>query len=234
MNTYHQELLSQIQSHAGKGTTHTAGDSYLSSGHEYYSIAVPLKRTIVKEWVRSHKDISVTEFVSLLDSLFAGKSYEEKTIAGLLLGYVPKLRKIIDPTKLDEWLEGLQGWAEIDTLCQSNFTAEELLSTWHVWEELLKRFVVSQHVAKKRASLVLLTGPVSHTDNKKLAQLAFENIAKLQTEKDILITKAISWLLRSLVKYHKEEVVHFMDENQQTLPKIALRETKNKLRTGKK
>lgn len=234
MNTYHQELLSQIQSHAGKGTTHTAGDSYLSSGHEYYSIAVPLKRTIVKEWVRSHKDISVTEFVSLLDSLFAGKSYEEKTIAGLLLGYVPKLRKIIDPTKLDEWLEGLQGWAEIDTLCQSNFTAEELLSTWHVWEELLKRFVVSQHVAKKRASLVLLTGPVSHTDNKKLAQLAFENIAKLQTEKDILITKATSWLLRSLVKYHKEEVVHFMDENQQTLPKIALRETKNKLRTGKK
>ncbi|MBI2314815.1 DNA alkylation repair protein [Candidatus Daviesbacteria bacterium] len=35
-----------------------------------------------------------------------------------------------------------------------------------------------------------------------MADLAFENIDKLKAEKDVLITKAISWVLRSLIKNH--------------------------------
>ena len=53
-------------------------------------------------------------------------------------------------------------------------------------------------------------------------------------EKDILITKAISWLLRSLVKYHKNEVDQVIEQNKETLPKIAIRETKRKIETGRK
>lgn len=234
MNLLHQELLLQIKAHAGKGTSYSGSDSYFSSGHFYFSVSVPIKRKIAKEWVKIHKDISVSEFVSLLDSLFAGASYEEKTIAGLLLGYLPNQRKEINPNKLEEWLEYLQGWAEVDSLCQSNFTAEEMILNWTVWNQMIQRFVNSTSMSKKRASLVLLTGPVAHTDNKVLAELAFKDIKKLQGEKDILITKAVSWLLRSLVKYHEEEVARFIDKNQQTLPKIAIRETKNKLVTGRK
>ncbi|MDP2951009.1 MAG: DNA alkylation repair protein, partial [bacterium] len=64
--------------------------------------------------------------------------------------------------------------------------------------------------------------------------LAFENIEKLKPEKDILITKAISWLLRNLIKYHKKEVADYLKKNKNSLPKIAVRETEKKIKTGKK
>lgn len=63
---------------------------------------------------------------------------------------------------------------------------------------------------------------------------AFENILTLCGEKDILITKAISWLLRSLIKHHKYAVQEFLDENHEQLPPIAVRETIQKLKTGRK
>lgn len=55
-----------------------------------------------------------------------------------------------------------------------------------------------------------------------------------QTEKHVMITKAISWLLRSLIKYHKNEVTVYLKKNSLTLPKIAVREVRRKLETGKK
>ena len=59
-------------------------------------------------------------------------------------------------------------------------------------------------------------------------------LSQLKGDKDILITKAISWLLRDLIKHHREQVVYYLDKNSDNLPKIAIRETKNKLITGKK
>lgn len=81
---------------------------------------------------------------------------------------------------------------------------------------------------------MLLTGPVSHTEDKKLLDISLQNIDRLKQEKDILITKAISWLLRSLVQYHKQAVSEYIDKNLASLPPIAIREAKRKILTGKK
>jgi hypothetical protein len=44
---------------------------------------------------------------------------------------------------------------------------------------------------------VLLTGPVSRSDDARFRDLAFEMTERLKRERIILITKAVSWLLRS-------------------------------------
>lgn len=234
MNKFHQELLGQIKKHAGKGTKQSASDSYIGSGHFYYSLSNPIKRQICKDWIKIHKEISIEEFTDLLDSLYKAPSYEEKTSAGMLLGYLPKLRNQVDLNLLGRWLGELNGWAEVDGTCQSSFTAKELLENWDSWQKFIRKLSGDKNINKKRASLVLLTGPVSKSEYKKLSGLAFEVVDRLKTEKSILITKAISWLLRSLVRYHKEEVVNYLEENQNTLPKIAIRETQRKLLTGRK
>ncbi|MBY0432537.1 MAG: DNA alkylation repair protein, partial [Cyclobacteriaceae bacterium] len=59
-------------------------------------------------------------------------------------------------------------------------------------------------------------------------------IERLKIEKEILITKAISWLLRDLVKHHTKMVSQYISRNKNTLPAIAIRETLTKLKTGKK
>jgi 3-methyladenine DNA glycosylase AlkD len=50
----------------------------------------------------------------------------------------------------------------------------------------------------------------------------------------ILITKAVSWLLRNLVKHYRTEVEAYLRSNEGRLPAIAVRETFNKLKTGRK
>ena len=49
-----------------------------------------------------------------------------------------------------------------------------------------------------------------------------------------MISKAISWVLRSLIKHHRKLVADYLTSNVATLPKIAVRETLIKLETGKK
>jgi 3-methyladenine DNA glycosylase AlkD len=98
----------------------------------------------------------------------------------------------------------------------------------------LVRLVSDGNVHKRRASLVLLTKPVRDSENKRLADLAFANIDRLKNERSILVTKAISWLLRDLIRHHRERVETYLFENSDCLPKIAIRETRRKLLTGKK
>ncbi len=64
--------------------------------------------------------------------------------------------------------------------------------------------------------------------------MALQNVERLKSEKSGLITKAISWVLRSMVRYNKKIVEKFLKEKGATLPKIALRETLVKLKTGRK
>lgn len=234
MNTYHQELLAQIKKHAGNGNKWTISDSYFGSGHFHYQLSVPLKRTIAKTFANAHKDIFLQELTTLISLLFEAKSYEEKTIAGLLLGYFPKQRKALDIYCIDTWLEELNGWAEIDTLCQSNFTAREMLDRWDEWDQLIIKLSKSENISRRRASLVLLTQPVGQSNDERIITLSFAMIDQLKHEKDILITKAISWLLRSMIKQHKAQVAAYITKNKDVLPKVALRETTRKLATGRK
>jgi 3-methyladenine DNA glycosylase AlkD len=234
MNKLHQQILEEIKKKSSNKSKYKDTATYHGSTHMIYPITVPEVRTIAKEFVKENPDLTFKELENLLEELFKGESYTEKTFAPKLLEYYPKLRYKVAPASLDGWLNFLFGWAEIDSLCQSVFSAKELLRNWEEWEKLIKGFSMDKNISKRRASLVLLTGPVYQSDDKRLSVLAFKNIDLLKPEKDILITKAISWILRSLTKYHKEEVGVYLNKNLKTLPKIAIRETSRKLETGKK
>ncbi|MCW5873642.1 MAG: DNA alkylation repair protein [Anaerolineales bacterium] len=55
-----------------------------------------------------------------------------------------------------------------------------------------------------------------------------------EREKSTLITKAVSWLLRSMTTYHAEAVRRYLAQEAASLPKIVIRETMAKLNTGTK
>jgi len=233
-NNFHKEIEGELKKHAGHGTTHSDNPNYHGSSHFSYHTSNPVKRKIAKEFLRKHKNLSQKEFVDLLNALYKARSHDEKHVAGMLLGYAKPYRKNILPKATNEWLTHLEGWAEIDSLCQSNFTADEMLSSWKEWKQLLVSFSKSKNISKRRASLVLLTGLVTKSDDAKLTRLAFQNIEQLKNEENILITKAISWLLRSLTVKHKKEVTVYLRQNEVSLPRVAVWETKRKLLTGRK
>lgn len=209
-------------------------NKYMGTSKPMYNLASGWTRTLAKNWVRIHQEVSLEDFVKFLDSLYKGESHTERTFGGKLLEYASKLRKQLDPQLIKRWLSGAEGWGEVDSLCQSSFSAAEVLERWNLWKRLLVEMAIDSDVHKRRASLVLLTKPVRDSKDPRLADLAFANVDKLKGEKDILITKAVSWLLRSLVVNHKERAIRYLEENKGSLPKIAVRETTRKLITGKK
>lgn len=234
MHKEHKKILAEIKKQSGNGTTLSKKESYLLSGHFYYDVSVPLRKKIAKEWFVKNKDISPKEFLLMIDSLYSGNSHEEKNTASNLLGFSPEKRSTISIKRIDTWLNELAGWSEIDSLCYNVFTGEELLHKWSLWEKFLHKLSLDTNLNKKRASLVFLAGAVSYSQDPRLLQLSFTLTERLKSHKEIIITKAISWLLRSMVKYHKKEVSEYIKENQNTLPKIAIRETTRKIQTGRK
>ncbi len=185
--------------------------------------------------VTENKLTSPAALFDLLDSLYQnGTTHEEIALAGRLLGHFSKFRRQIDLKRLEKWLGSTTGWAEIDILCQSNFTADEIVANFPGWCRLLTKFNRHSNISHRRASLVLLIKAVRHSSDPRIDTLAFANINNLKNEKHILITKAISWLLRALIKNHQGQVSAFIKDNHDILPKTTLREVTTKLLTGKK
>lgn len=193
-------------------------------------VIIGLAKKIVKE-----NNLDRESLTNLLDLIYSkAKTYEEIALAASLISASPKLKQEINPEKLDKWLTSTCGWAECDVLCQSNFPAEVMLPNWSIWKKLLIKFSKDKNIQKRRASLVLLTKAVRTSPDMRFSDLAFKNIDRLKEEKEILITKAVSWILRSLIKNHKDEVADYLKKNKDTLPKIAVREVETKLATGRK
>ena len=234
MNSHHAEILQTIMDASGQATTQTFLDSYLGTTNPRYAINAPKMRAIGKEWMQQHKDLPADDFAKLLTSLIKGKSSTEKVMAGILLDRSRLEQRKFDPTLFEQWLDHLTGWAEVDTVCTGKYCLTEIPADIQTWKNILTRLSKSKNINKRRASLVFLTTPISHSDDPRLAKIAFENIDRVKREKEVIITKAISWLLRSMARHHRSALTSYLKKNAATLPSVAVRETKIKLKTGRK
>lgn len=233
-NPHHKEILELIVSLSGEPGARTFTDAYLGNSHPRYAISTPTLRQIAKEWMRDHKALPAQEFEKVLTSLIKGESSTEKMIGGMLMDAATKPQRQFNPKVFDTWLNHLEGWAEVDTICTGQYTITEIPRQWPIWKKIIIEFSKSKDIHKRRASLVLLCSPIRKVNDPDMAKTAFQIIQRLKNEKEILITKAISWLLRSMTTKFKKEVADFVDEFESSLPKIAVRETRVKLLTGKK
>lgn len=205
---------------------------YLGTTHKIFNVAVPDLRKIASNWSREHRDISRDQLTELVDKLFLGESREEKVVASMILSRFPDALKRLSFRDVNRWLGGLSGWEEVDSFCDE-------LAVWVLANQkkrlpYLSGWAKSKQIEKQRTSLVVLCSAVRVSDNQKLADLSFELINQLKIERGMMIIKAVSWLLRSLLKHHRKEVQQFLKEHRKTLPAIAVRETTKKLETGKK
>jgi 3-methyladenine DNA glycosylase AlkD len=234
MHKYHKEVLSLIEENSGSPTQHTFLDEYLGNSHPRYPINAPTMRLIAKEWMKDHRDMTSKDFAAMLTSMAEGKSGTEKVMVGILLDNATKEQKQFDAKLFDKWLDHLVGWAEVDSVCTGKYCISEIPGNLSVWKKILVGFSKSKNINKRRASIVFLCSPLSQSNDPQLAEIAFENIERLKGEKEIIITRAISWVLRSMVKHHRKALENYLKKNEKTLPAVAVRETKIKLDTGTK
>jgi len=235
MDNHYQKIITSIKdiSKNSKPNFDGFGLKYVGTQKPSFHLNTNEMRNIAKNFVKSHS-LSNKEYIDFIDALYYGETYDEIIIAALIVGQAKELRQNLSPQNLHHWVVNTHGWAECDVLCQMAFDSDDFLNNWSVWEKALMQFAKDPNVQIRRASLVLLTKPFRQSADSKLVKVALHNLNLLKNEKDILITKAVSWVLRAMIKYHKETVTKYLQENLNSLPKIAIREVRSKLDTGKK
>ena len=234
MSPEHKALLDQLHAASRPADSRFDPAAYLKSGAAFINVAVPEQRRIAKAWLKAHRDWATPDVLRLVDELVQGASHEEKTLGLHLLEGLGKGLRPFGPAEADRWLDHLVGWAEVDTLCQSTFGSEDLLADWSAWSSFIRRLARDPNLNKRRAALVLLCRPTRTSPDPGLRDLAFEMVEALKSRREIIITKAVSWLLRSLSEQHPAQVSRYLDTDGPTLPAIAVRETRAKLATGRK
>lgn len=231
----HAALIAQLTA-AGRPyrNPQAENDSYTGSRRPFFNVSVPERRRMARAWLAAHRGASDGEVLALAGRLFTGESHEERTLGALVLGYSARARRAATIDMVDAWLGELTGWAEVDSFCASVFTAEDLLGDWPAWRDLIRRLAGDANINKRRAALVLLVAPTRTSDDPRFGDLGFEIVERLKGERDILITKAVSWLLRSMAGRRGAEVAAYVEANRASLPAVAVRETRTKLATGTK
>ncbi len=230
----HKELVDEFKRYDSGESGHISLSNYLGTQNKLYHLKSAQGKQIAKDFMGRHKDIAEEQFLELLNMLYRGDSFNERTFGTTLLTYKKAYKSLFTPQRTFDWLAGLSGWCEVDSLCQSTFSAQDLLSDWGSWSKMLVKLSRDKNISRRRASLVLLCKSVLGSDSSRLADQAFANLGRLKGEKDILISKAVSWLLRSLIKYHRTRVLSFLVDNQSVLPRFIIKEVSNKLTYGTK
>ncbi|MDD5482021.1 MAG: DNA alkylation repair protein [Candidatus Shapirobacteria bacterium] len=228
----YEKLLQKLKEANDKPSQHQ--DSYGGNKDKKLHLRIATIRKIAQDLVAANKNLTTSEWVELFGFLSNGEFDEEKQLIGKILENHSDLRKSISSKEVEKILAKMEGWSQVDSVCQSVFGAKELLLHWEEWKKTIKTLTKSPNLNKRRAGLVLLTAPVRQSTDEGFANLGLEVIDKAKGEKDKLITKAISWLLREMIKNHRAKVEEYLENNKDSLPSIAVRETENKLRTGKK
>ena len=234
MNPHHRAILERVQAtEPGRGRVKQRPE-HLGTARRWHGLSNAQRRRILLDFIADHRDLAYDDWLSLIDSLYDGVSYEERCAPQTLFLKFTPYRRRLPLTQLESWLGQLEGWAEVDSTCQTVFSAADMLADWDAWRPLLENLSQSDNINKRRASLVLLTAPISQSDDERILRLSLRLITDLSGERDKLITKAVSWLLRKGIKLHGDAIAAYLEEHAESLPAIALRETRKKLLTGKK
>jgi len=85
MNKNHRQILIEMKKNRRPGDPRFNPKSYLGSDRLHYNLATPVKRQIAKNWARRNREIGLPELVQVINSLYKGESYEEKTLASEIL-----------------------------------------------------------------------------------------------------------------------------------------------------
>lgn len=224
-------LLDQIKQHADPEHREGLGTS-APTELWVYGVRVPDLRKIARAWRRAHQEIAQENLVAVLNALWNGQSREErKLVIYLLLDYerrIPDLSQAL----FERWRRDIDSWEMADGVGW-------ILGLWLVGDpetrlDYLWRLIADEDVWSRRVALVV-TIPINR-DNPgfTIPDLTLELVDQVKQERHPMMTKAVSWVLREMIKNHRDRVVAYLDANREVLARHVVREVDNKLHTGLK
>ena len=201
------------------------------SGLRNIGVRVPILRKIAKDWLKKNKDVSDTEFLNLIQALWKQPIFELRSLAQELLMAHKKFLKQFDWKTGETWLEDVNNWVHCDVLSSQILAFLVLWDKSHLKE--LKSYLKKQGKWHRRSAIVSLLQLIRKKQIE--AKEVLEMIDQIKSDKDPMIQKAISWVLREMIRAgYKKEVEKYLNQNKSIFATYVVREVTNKLKTGLK
>lgn len=194
-------------------------------------VRVPILRKIAKDWIRKNKEINEANFLRLLQGLWKKPIFELRSLAQELLMANKKCWLKFDWQIGESWLDDVDNWVHCDVLSWQIFGFLVLWDKSHL--KNLKSYLEKPGKWHRRAAIV---STLQLIRNKKIkAEEVLAMIDEIIDDRDPMIQKAISWVLREIVRFgEKKPVEKYIKENQGQLATYVIREVNNKIQTGLK
>ncbi|MGJ8680338.1 DNA alkylation repair protein [Paraglaciecola sp.] len=191
-------------------------------------------RLIIKQFHIDNSELTPSELLSITESLIQTSQYSEEIM--LAYGLINKsVKKHYDDDLLQRfeyWLENYaNNWALVDDLCMKtlyNF----LIARPHLIEQTQK-WAYSEVSWCRRASNVAWVKFIHRKIGKTVYQLdkrlVFKNCDLLIHDPDEYVQKSIGWLLKVTAVHHKNDVINYLKQHHDVMPRVTIRYAIEKL-----
>jgi len=219
------KIESELKMNTDKNYRIVIRDHFNMDVSNFLGVRIPLVRKIADKYFKELKGVKIDDILKFCNQLLSTRIYEHKVIA---FHWSYKCKKQFQSKHFkvfESWLKiYVDDWSDCDDLCTHSlgylvFHYPEFLSKVKLWASSKNRWV-------KRASAVTLIYSVKrgwHLDS------VFEVASELLIDKDDLVQKGYGWMLKEASKSFPQEVLEFVMNNKNEMPRTALRYAIEKL-----
>ena len=190
--------------------------SYLGSPYPVLGVSTPAMRKISGDYFKAHRDSSNTHLNTLANSLWKGKTFEEKILAISLLN---RFHTILDEgtwRMMDGWIEHSKGWALCDSL-GSGPISTMLRKDGSKFRKVLN-WTSAENFWRRRISTYALRDIVYAKDLKR----PFILLEKLLYDEEFWVQRAVGTWLRECWKRDNTETERFLLKHAKGLPRVTI------------
>ncbi len=217
-------LHAQLES-AGTPARAAAEQRYLRSDLRHLGTSVPATRSVVRAWLRAHRDLGRDDLFAVIDGLWALPVHECRTAGIELLQQRPALVTTGDLPWIEARLRECRTWALVDPLA-GWVTADLVARHPDATMPWLDRWVADADFWVRRAAVLSLRTCL-HRDEQLDRFFAYADL--LLPEREFFIRKVLGWVLREVAVRHPDEVSRWLEAHMADMNLVTLREPLRKL-----
>ncbi len=232
MTTTTSDILEIIREYADPERKKKAR-SYYPTSMEVLGVSNPDVKKVVKE-VRKHmKQLSRKEVLAFCTELVDSGILEGQMAAWFLLEREKRIIPTLTLAEMNRLMGTLDNWVSVDTFGVIIFGVLWRIGT--VSDDLVIEMTGSQDIWTRRLALVGTVGLNLHSrggegDTERTLMIC----ERLIDDRHDMIRKAMSWALRSLIRWDRKAVEDFLYRHDNRLPERVKREVLHKLEHGTK
>jgi len=181
-------------------------------------------RNVRKFYSRLYRNAPPETMLAIAESLFFDQGY--RFVPYELIHYHPGSIAALTPEKVEALGEDIHDWASADTFSQ--FISGPAWKMGVIDDAFIENWLHSDDFWYRRIAVV----STIYLDGDPERMLRYAQV--LVDDKEDMIVKAVSWVLRRAIKYDRAGVERFLVKNKQHLAARIKREVRNKLETGLK